>query len=66
MIKLLKLVQSGSNLFQGRGWRAPALFAGDISCLETLLRNAPPTPTRFSHLPLRMAETQRNTSLTTV
>lgn len=58
-IKLLKLVLGGSNLFCGRGWRAEALFAGDISCLKTqngLLRNVclphkilPPPPGWRSH-----------------
>lgn len=32
MIKLLKLVQGGSNLF--RGGRRRAKFEGDISCLK--------------------------------
>lgn len=41
-IKFLKVVLDGSNLFQGMGWTAKALFAWDISCLKTqncLLRN---------------------------
>lgn len=48
MIKLLKkkmvpaAAAAGGNLLGGGVWRAAALFAGDISCLETqngLLRN---------------------------
>lgn len=45
MIKLLKKLvpaAAGGNLLGGGVWRAAALFAGDISCLETqngLLRN---------------------------
>lgn len=42
MIKLLKLVLGGSNLFPDMGWRGMALFARDIRCLKnqnSLLRN---------------------------